>query len=201
MTGIKVVNLKLLIESLGESTTTSILSDFSCPLNPDVENFLKRDAIEFAKQGLSAVHLVMMNYKEMPVMVGYFALANKYVTIRPKNLSKTNKKKILKFSTYNEYLDEYSFAAPLIGQLGKNFKNGYNDLITGDQLLKLAVDKLSKIQLDIGGKWIYLECEDKQKLIEFYKENGFIDFGKRQLEKDETDLQGQYLVQMLRYIK
>ncbi|MCU5941466.1 N-acetyltransferase, partial [Clostridioides difficile] len=53
-----------------------------------------------------------------------------------------------------------------------------------------------------GGKIVYLECEDKPKLIEFYKDNGFVDFGKRSLDKDETDsLDGGYLVQMLKYLK
>ncbi|HBF3466448.1 TPA: N-acetyltransferase, partial [Clostridioides difficile] len=57
-------------------------------------------------------------------------------------------------------------------------------------------------QLDMGGKIVYLECEDKPKLIEFYKDNGFVDFGKRSLDKDETDsLDGDYLVQMLKYLK
>lgn len=201
MTGIKVVNLKLMIEEFGESTTKSILSDFSCPLNPDVENFLKYKAIDFSKQGISAVHLVMMLHHGSPAVVGYFALANKYVALKSKKLSKTNKRKLSKFASYNEHLEEFYFAAPLIGQLGKNFTNGYNELISGAELLQLAVDKLSKIQFDLGGKWAYLECEDKPKLVEFYKENGFMDFGKRPLEKDETDLHGEYLVQLLKYIK
>lgn len=201
MTGIQIVNLKIMLEELGEDTTKRILSDFSCPLNPDVESFLKEKAIVFSKQGLAAVHLVLMSYKNKPVIVGYFALANKYVTIMPKRISKTVKKKIEKFAIFNEYLNEYNFAAPLIGQLGKNFTNGYNKLITGDELLKIAIDKLSQIQLDLGGKWIYLECEDKPKLIDFYKDNGFIEFGKRNLEKDETGLKGEYLIQMLKYIK
>ena len=44
-----------------------------------------------------------------------------------------------------------------------------------------------------------MECEDKQKLKEFYEENGFVCFGKRNLEKDERDKnKGDYLLQMLR---
>lgn len=40
MTGYRVVNLAMMIEELGEGETKRILSDFSCPLNPDVEFFM-----------------------------------------------------------------------------------------------------------------------------------------------------------------
>lgn len=66
---------------------------------------------------------------------------------------------------------------------------------------KLACDKIKSIQDEIGGKVTYLECEDKPKLIEFYESNGFVNFGKRELDKDEKDdLSGQYLIQMLKYL-
>ena len=34
---------------LGEDKLVQLLSEFSCPLNPDVERFLKKQAIDFAK--------------------------------------------------------------------------------------------------------------------------------------------------------
>lgn len=99
-------------------------------------------------------------------------------------------------------MKRYIMSAPLIAQLGKNFNKGYNKLITGDELLKLACDKVKSIQTDVGGKFVYLECEDKPQLIDFYTSNGFVNFGKRNLDKDETDvMSGGYLVQMLRYLK
>lgn len=86
----------------------------------------------------------------------------------------------------------------MIAQLGKNFSDGYNELITGDELLKLALDSVAEVQMKIGGKLAYIECEDKPVLIEFYRRNGFVELGKRNLDKDETNLTGQYLVQMIR---
>lgn len=53
MQGYKIVNLQLMIQSLGEDRVKSELSKFSCPLNLDVESFLKAKAIEFSKQGLA----------------------------------------------------------------------------------------------------------------------------------------------------
>jgi len=72
-------------------------------------------------------------------------------------------------------------------------------LISGDVLLKLACDKVKEAQDILGGRFVFLECEDKPVLEEFYKSNGFVCFGKRNLEKDERDKNsGEYLLQMLR---
>lgn len=50
----------------------------------------------------------------------------------------------------------------------------------------------------MGGRFIFLECEDKPMLKEFYERNGFVCFGKRNLEKDERERNsGEYLLQML----
>ena len=67
--------------------------------------------------------------------------------------------------------------------------------------MKLALDKVKSIQNEIGGRYTYLECEDKPKLLEFYTSNGFTPFGKRMLDSDETDLSGSYLIQLLKKIK
>ena len=57
------------------------------------------------------------------------------------------------------------------------------------------------MQAIVGGKIVYLECEDKEPLLDFYSQNGFVNFGKRTLDKDETNtLSGDYLIQMLRYM-
>lgn len=73
MTGYKIVNLMLLVDEIGEERAKALLSNFSCPLNLDVEFFLKQKAIEFAKQGLSQTHLVFASYKGTAQMAGFFA--------------------------------------------------------------------------------------------------------------------------------
>lgn len=205
MTGYRVVNLGAMIEELGEDTVKSVLSNFSCPLNPDVEYFLSKKAIDFAKQGWAQTHLVFASYKSEWVLVGYFALANKYIRISAKYLGKassTLRRRITKFATFDRELKAYILAAPLIAQLGKNYRDGYDKLITGDELLSEACDKIGKVQFDVGGKFAYLECEDKPKLTDFYSRNGFCEFDYRKLDLDETDkLEGEYLVQMLKYIR
>jgi hypothetical protein len=161
MIGYSQVNLIGMIKQIGEDSTRAKLTDFSCPLSIDVEEFLKFKAIEFAKQHIAATHLVFSSYKDAMVLVGYFTLASKTIAIYKKNLSKTLQKRVGKFAQYDSGLKRYSLSAPLIGQMGKNFTNGYNSLITGNELLLLACDKVRKIQLELGGKIVYLECEDK----------------------------------------
>lgn len=191
-----------MISEIGEDRVKAILSDFSCPLNKDVEFYIRDKAIVFAKQGWATTHLVFASYKDTLVLVGYFTLVTKVIMIYKANMSKTLQKKISKFSQPDVSMKRYIMSAPLIAQLGKNFNKGYDKLITGDELLKLACDKVKSIQTDVGGKFVYLECEDKPQLIDFYTSNGFVNFGKRNLDKDETDvMSGGYLVQMLRYLK
>lgn len=203
MTGIWQATLRDLIEVRGEADVKAELSEFSCPLNPDVEYFLKEKAIEFTKQGIASTHLVYTSYKGKPVLVGYYALANKTVTIKAALLhNKRWKSRISKFAEYHAELKSYIAAMPLIGQIGKNYAHGYNQLITGDQLLEIACDKVRSAQFALSGKLVYLECEDNQSLVDFYTRNGFSEFNKRYLDGDETNNDGKgYLLQMIKYFK
>ncbi|KXA14271.1 hypothetical protein [Clostridium perfringens] len=202
MAGYKQILLKEMVEQLGEENVKKILSNFSCPNNLDVENFIKYKAIEFSKQNIAPTHLIFADYKSNLELVGYFTLTPKTIFIKKGSLNSKLSKRISKFGTYDDNLKGYNITAPLIAQLGKNFTNGLNNLITGDELLKMACDKIKAIQINIGGKVTYIECEDKPKLLEFYGDNGFVNFGRRYLDNDEKDeLSGNYLVQMLKYLE
>ncbi|MDD3268467.1 MAG: N-acetyltransferase [Syntrophomonadaceae bacterium] len=202
MKGYSLVSLKDMAEELGEKRTEKILSQFLCPLNKDVESFFHNSAISLAKQNISVTQLVFASYKQAPVIAGYFTLANKNIMIANKNMSNTTKKRISKFGVFDPDMKGYRISAPLIAQMGKNYANGYNSLITGDELLHIACSKVVQAQELIGGKIVYLECEDKIPLIDFYQSNGFVNFGHRALDRDETAvLTGQYLIQMLKYLK
>jgi len=196
------VNLKNMLTELGEDRVKSILSEFSCPLNIDVETFLKQRAVEFAKQGIAATHLVFASYKQQAVLVGYFTITSKFIIIHKGSTSNALQKKIAKFAQKDTLLKRYSMSVPLIAQLGKNYADNRNQMISGDELLKLACEKVHEIQLNLGGRFVYLECEEKERLLEFYRNNGFVNFGRRSLDKDEEEIMhGKYLIQMLRYLK
>lgn len=73
-------------------------------------------------------------------------------------------------------------SAYLIAQLGKNFANHANDLISGQQLFELAMAKIKELQYLAGGMVVFLEAEDNEKLMQFYEsQNGF-----KRLDTKET---------------
>ena len=51
-------NILDVIESNGEDETLSDLSSFSCPMNLEIEDFLRCKAIDFAKRKLSVTYIV-----------------------------------------------------------------------------------------------------------------------------------------------
>ncbi len=203
MMGYLQVSLQDMIKELGNEreTVKRIVSEFSCPLNKDVENFLRYSAITFAEQGVANTHLVFASYKDKPVLVGYYTLCLKTIRIAKKSVSSNLRKRLNKFAAANPDTGAMYIVSPLIAQLGKNYTNEYNKLITGDELLNLALDRVREIQRISSGKTVYVECEDKPRLLEFYESNGFVTFNKRMLERDETEvMNGQYLMQLLRYL-
>ena len=193
-----VINLDDIYGAINETEIKKILDEFECEKNKDVEYFLKQKSIEFSKLNISRTFLVTSSFKEKQVIVGYFSIANKITKIKKAPLSASQQRRIKRFANNEEDKKYYTLSLPLIGQLGKNFKDGYDKLISGDVLLKLACDKVREAQHLIGGKFVFLECEDIPKLKEFYESNGFVCFGKRNLEKEERENnKGNYLLQML----
>ena len=201
MSELRQINLQDMIEEIGEDRTKSILSDFSCDQNLDVQEFIQRKAVEFSKRGFAKTTLVfwVSDNEDEKCLVGYFALSNKKITVKKKEVSKNTYKRIRLFSDDKEK-DSCTIPAILIGQLSKNFKDGNDTLISGAELLQMAIDKVKQVQYMIGGKFVYLECEDKERLLEFYTTNGFVSFGKRMLDKDEININSKYLIHMKRYL-
>ena len=202
MAGYSILSLSDIIDEKGEDFCREILSFFSCPPNPDVEKFLtKRSAIDFAKQSIAQTFLVYASYRGKNVLCGYFTIANKYIVVGSHSVSKTTARRLRKFAMPNISDDNLVIMAPLIAQLGKNYMNDYRKLITGDELLKMAIDKVSAAQRIIGGKVVYVECEDIDFLKKFYEDNGFVIFGKRRLDKEERgEMNGSHLIQLLKYL-
>ena len=195
-----VINIRRYLNSdnpkLGESRLLQVLSGFSCLRNPDVERFLKKSSVEFTKKNQSVTYLVF-DISSM-VLVGYFTLALKPLTVRGETVSNTVKKKLLRVSEWDEKSDNYTMSAYLIAQLGKNFTNGADKKITGEELLVLAWDKIKEIQYLGGGVVTFLEAENEEKLLSFYRDNRFSQFDTRQTASD-TD-EAHELVQLLRLL-
>ncbi|MDR0986651.1 MAG: N-acetyltransferase [Ruminococcus sp.] len=175
--------------------TENALRRFECPKNHSVENFIRNKAYNFSLQGISQTHIVLALDGNTIKTVGFFALSNKVITVSRSNVSGTFYKKIVKFGSVDAASDSVTMSAPLIAQLGKNFAGGYDKLITGKELLEIACKKVKEAQDIIGGRAVFLECEDVPKLTNFYIDNGFVSFGRRAPgEGDDGDL-----IQMIRY--
>lgn len=195
-----VINMRRYLNSdnpkLGESRLLQVLSGFSCPKNPDVERFLKKSSIEFTKKNQSVTYLVF-DVSSME-LVGYFTIALKPLTVRGETVSNTVKKKLMRVSELDEQSQTYTMSAYLIAQLGKNFKNGAEKKITGEELLELAWDIVEKMQYMGGGMVTFLEAENSEKLLSFYQANRFQTFDTRQTASDSED--PHELVQLLRLL-
>jgi len=193
-----IIPLQDIIEELGEDCAKEIFSGFSCPLNKDVEYFLLHKAIEFNKQELSMTHLVFDQYRGENRLVAYFTLAQKFISCSRDFLSRSMQDRIKRFAPLdNGY---YTIPAILLAQLGKNYTDGLDKLISGEVLLSLALDVVSVVHTLIGGRIVFVECEDVRALKMFYNKNGFIYSNKRALDGDETNLKGEYLLQYIRWI-
>ena len=183
-------------EEAGEPALVELLSGFSCPKNPDVERFLKESAIEFTKKNQSVTYLVVS--AEDVRLLGYFTLALKPLTIKGEMVSNTMKRKLLRISELDEKSDTYTMSAYLVAQLGKNFSESGGKEITGAELLKLAWDKIKEIQYLGGGMVTFLEAENEEKLLSFYRDNRFAQFDTRRTTSS-TD-ESHELVQLLRLL-
>ena len=195
-----VINIRRYLESdnpkLGEDDLVQILSEFSCERNSDVERFLKNSAIEFTKKNQSVTYLVFS--VEDGELLGYFTIALKPLTVRGEAVSNTVKRKLLRISELDEETQTYTMSAYLIAQLGKNFANGADKRITGEELLEAAWNKIEEIQYRAGGVVTFLEANNEDKLLDFYKDNRFQKFDTRQTVSNNEE--PHELVQLLRLL-
>lgn len=184
-------------DELGEDDLLQVLSEFSCRKNPDVEKFVKEQSIEFARKQQSVTYLVFST--EDAELVGYFAITIKPITVNAEPFSNTVKKKIARVSELNELNHTYNLAAYLIAQLGKNFHNGANERITGEELFGLAIKQVQQLQYLAGGMVVFLEIANEEKLLSFYQDKGFQQFDSRLSESMRRE--PHELIQLLKILK
>ena len=123
-------------------------------------------------------------------MLGYFALSLK-VLIVPDNMSVRARKELDGYRGKIHGKPIREIPCFLIGQLDTTF-NVIDNVITGEQLITCAMAVIKSVQEQIGGRYVMIECHNIDKLINFYKQNGFFEFDK----DDEFDM-----VQMLMSIE
>ena len=168
--------------AIGEDNLTFFLSGFSCPMNLEVECFLKNKACQSSRRSSSATYLVCSNkYNEL---LGYFTIMTKAYSVNGMSLSSSNRRLIERFAEADEN-GCYHAAVYLIAQIGKNFAIPKERRINGHDLLDLAIEKFDTAKRILGGKLVMIEREaDKPMLLEFYKANGFKSWTTRRNAKD-----------------
>lgn len=185
MSNFETVNILDMIEAIGEEELQLILSDFSCTKNLEIEHFVRKNAIEFAKRKMSITYLVI---DEESRIVGIFTLTHKAVQLLDAGLTGTVRKKIQRHARLDEATDSYILSAFLIAQFGKNYQYEESNALKGNELMDITIVTLKEIQRQIGGGVVYLECEDKPQLLSFYQnqENRYQVFGDRYSERDSV---------------
>lgn len=197
-------NLLDLIKRYSEEHVNSFIDTFSTKigneedskiLNPEIDRFLKKNAIQFSKERKSITYLV--GDKDDGSLLGYFTLTHKAIDIPAQGLSNSMIRKIEKHSRLNPVTKTYSISAFLIAQFGKNYAVDQGTRISGDELMSLCVKELSEIRYRIGGNVEYLDCEADAKLIRFYQDrHNFTLFGERISEND-----GKRYLQYMKFLK
>lgn len=57
-----IVNILDMLEAIGEQNLSVILSDFSCQINEEIENFVWNNVIEFAKRKMATTYFLLRNF-------------------------------------------------------------------------------------------------------------------------------------------
>lgn len=182
-----VVNIMEYLDNAPMEEDFSRLRNFyECPQNKDVECFLKKSSVDFAKKHQAVSYLVFSQANG--AFLGYFSLAIKTISVKAQNVSKTIQKKLSRLSALDDD-GVYNIPAYLIAQLGKNFQAGLNGSISGNELLSLAMEQILLMQHSVGGVLCVLECENNEKLLNFYcTQNHFVEFGTRKRKSSDKNL-------------
>lgn len=143
-----------------------LLNDFLCPKNKDVEEFLKKKAIDFELKSLARTYLILDDEGNI---LAYFSLSFKEIQINTERLSNSQVQKLTTFKRNKNNISKLKVF--LIGQIGKNHIENNN--INLNFILNEAFTIVYDIKSKIGGRIVILECENNDKLLNLYQNNGF----------------------------
>lgn len=173
------IPLKLLIQALKEDPHLlhQFLASFSCAEDEDIESFLHNRAIDFENLSKARTYLICDEYElkncrfQNVTIYGYLSIALKILTI-PKESSNRIRKELDGFSAKIHGEPIQDIPCYLIGQLSRN-SNVPKDALAGSELIHYACDIIAQAVEAAGGRYIMIECRDKERLIQFYQNNDF----------------------------
>ena len=127
-------------------------------------------------------------------LLGYFSIAVRPLEVPAESVSKSIGRRLERVGRFDSDGNVYNAAAYLIAQLGKNYTNGANERVSGNELLYAAWEALRNVQYRVGGSIVFVEAEDFPALLDFYIHNSFRVFG-------ELDSEEGHLIQLVRGIR
>jgi hypothetical protein len=146
---------------------SQMIEGFFCAKDPDVEWFIKNNALNYERKGLSRTYLYVIHQEDDPIIVAYFTLAITATSFE--GISRSRKAKVLGFKPGRDAKDH--FGGILVGQLAR--ADGFDSSdISGQEMIEDAEELIEKGRYYLGGKIVYLDCKDP--LIKFYEKNGYI---------------------------
>lgn len=168
----RTIALKDIIKNFGKDDVEKVLSDFSCPINSDVEMFMRFKAYPYECAGMARTYLVTA--QDHDNVYGVCAIYS--VTTKSISISKRMNAKSRRTAFGTTYAVGNPINAILIGQLSKNFNHGNNQYITGELLMSLIIEHVKNMDVLVPSVSVYVECEDKPELKRYYEKYGFTYF-------------------------
>ena len=108
------ITLQEVISILEVERAKTILSAFSSPQNEDIERYIKDRAIDFSNRGIAQTHMVFKEIDGGLGFLGYFALANKVLTISSIGMSNETKKRVERFSVLDNNTGNYNVTRKIV---------------------------------------------------------------------------------------
>lgn len=161
------MELQEFIACVREDEAKKALSSFSVKRNPDVENFIRKNAVAYEKSNNARTYLVMTEDIDI---LGYFSLALSVVNI-PSRISKAMMKKIRGFGRYSAD----SVPCYLLGQLAREDNASHDDLMIRD-FIDFAIEYVMAAKQYVGGRFLLIDCVDD--LVDLYERHDFIRINK-----------------------
>ncbi len=194
MSNLPVIPLSTWAKGKSDNEVSDFLKGFSCKKNKEVQWFLRKLSVRFARLNISATHLVLS--EDFERIVAYYTLVCKPLSVMADELGEDSRNSLEEFCRLNEQRRCYDFSAYLIAQLGRNYAPDLTKTISGDELMNVILDHLRRMRINLGGNVAFVEYEKRNaKLLEYYTRNGFVSMHSKS-DSGENDK----LAQLFRFI-
>ena len=194
MSNLPVIPLSTWAKGKSDNEVSDFLKGFSCKKNKEVQWFLRKLSMRFARLNISATHLVLS--EDFERIVAYYTLVCKPLSVMADELGEDSCNSLEEFCRLNEQRRCYDFSAYLIAQLGRNYAPDLTETISGDELMNVILDHLRRMRINLGGNVAFVEYEKgNAKLLEYYTRNGFVSMHSKS-DSGENDK----LAQLFRFI-